>query len=148
MQKYLEVTAPIQERHDKAAKLLETKVSDTLAAGTLGNSNTRASLKKIMLEEVVPEWSQRKADLSGVEVPTAAQTLQRLRIRICDLRIAYAEGYAAWMDDKKAVTIRSADDKLKQARTLEHEADILSAQMKTQAVQSPASAKEDTATEN
>ena len=137
MQKYLDDTVPLKARHDKAVQAIEQRITDTLAGGTLGSQDTRSALKKIMQEEMVPEWTQYKNELSTVEVSDAAQTLQRLRLRICDLRIAYAEGYAAWMDDKKATTIREADKSLKQAKTLEQEAGVLAAQMKGNAAALP-----------
>ena len=137
MQKYLDDTVPLKARHDKAVQAIEQRITDTLAGGTLGSQDTRSALKKIMQEEMVPEWTQYKNELSTVEVSDAAQTLQRLRLRICDLRIAYAEGYAAWMDDKKATTIREADKSLKQAKTLEQEAGVLAAQMKGTAAALP-----------
>jgi hypothetical protein len=64
-----------------------------------------------------------------MSVPPAAGTLHRLRIKICDLHIEYAKGYAKWMDDKNASTIRTADAALKQARTLEKEAELLTKQV-------------------
>ena len=128
MQEYLEDSASIMERHDKNARQVDKKLQDILAAGSLGNDDTRSTVKKLMQEEAIPDWQQRKAELEEMEVPSAAGTLHRLRLRICDLRLAYAEGYAAWMDDKQAGTIRAADAKLKEAHTLEHEAAILVSQ--------------------
>ena len=129
LQDYLKGTADLQEQHEKKIAEVEQQISLTLASGSLGNTETRAALKKIMLEQMVPAWTQYKDQLSTIETGAAAQTLQRLRLRICDLRIGYAEGYAAWMDDKKAATIREAEQKLKQAKTLEQEAQILTKQM-------------------
>lgn len=58
-------------------------------------------------------------------MPAAAQSLQKLRLKICDLHIAYAQGYADWMTDKKAATLRDAERQLAQARTLEQEEKFL-----------------------
>lgn len=131
MQEYLEDSGSIMEKHDKSIRQMEKKVKDALAAGSLGDDDTRSAIKAIMLEEIVPDWQQRKAELEELEIPTAAGTLQRLRLRIADLRIAYAQGYAAWMDDKQAGTVRAADAKLKEAHTLEHEASVLVSQVRS-----------------
>lgn len=131
LQKYVEDTTAIMERHDQVADANDRKVTEILSSGSLGNRETRAALKLLMQEAVIPDWTERRTELEDVDVPAAAQTLQKVRLRICDLHIAYAEGYAAWMDDKQAVTIRNADTKLKAAKTLEHEAVILMAQIKS-----------------
>ena len=95
----------------------------------LGNDATRQALKELMENTILPDWQARKAELEAIDAPQAAQTLHRLRLHICDLRIDYAEGYAAWMTDKKAATIRDAETKLKQARTLEQEELFLTKRM-------------------
>lgn len=126
---YLEQSAAIMTRHDEKTASLEEKVKSVLAEGSLGSTDTRKELKKIMESDVLTEWQSRKKELEDMKVPAAAGTLHRLRIKICDLHIAYAEGYAKWMDDKNAATIRSADSSLKQARTLEKEAELLTRQV-------------------
>lgn len=130
MQGYLEDSAAIMEQHDKTIRQLEKKLKAVLSEGSLGNDDTRNIIKSIMLDESVPDWQQRKAELENMEIPAAAGTLQRLRLRIADLYIAYAQGYAAWMDDKQAGTIRAADVKRKEAHTLEQEAAVLVSQAK------------------
>ena len=85
-----------------------------------------------MLEKAAADWTQRKAELSDLTVPPMADTLHHLRLRSCDMRIAYILGYAAWLDDKKAATIREAQAKLKQAKTLENEAAALARHMSGQ----------------
>lgn len=127
---YVDATAAIVAQHDKVVRAADKKLADVLRSGSLGNNSTRQALKDIMLNEIMADWSQRKEDLSAVDVPPSAQSLHRLRLHICDLRIAYAKGYAAWMDDKQAVTIRDANEKLKEAKTLEHEDAVLVQQMR------------------
>ena len=78
-----------------------------------------------MTGTILPDWQARKAALEAIDAPDAATPLHRLRLRICDLYIGYAEGYAVWMTDKKAATIREAEQKLKQAKTLEQEEKFL-----------------------
>jgi hypothetical protein len=130
LQTYIEDTSAIMLHHDKSVKLTEKKISDLLAAGSLGNTATRNSIKEIVQGEMLEDWTGRKEELDSVDVPASAQSLHRLRLKICDLHIAYAGKYAAWMDDKQALTIRSADENLKEAKTLEHEAAIMTEQMK------------------
>ena len=130
LQEYVDATAAIVEQHDKTVRTADKKILDLLSAGSLGNTTTRQSIKDVMLNEIMPDWVQRKEELTEIDAPASAQSLHRLRLHICDLRIAYAKGYAAWMDDKQAVTIRDANEKLKEAKTLEHEAATLVQQMK------------------
>ena len=107
----------------------EAQRAEILSAGALGNDATRQALKALMEDTILPDWQARKAELEAIEPPPAAQPLHRLRLHICNLRIAYAEGYAAWMTDKKAATIRDAETKLKQAKTLEMEEMFLTKRM-------------------
>ncbi|BEU87659.1 hypothetical protein TAMA11512_11230 [Selenomonas sp. TAMA-11512] len=122
---YLEQTKSIMERHDAAVRNIDLEIREALQKGALGNTATRETLKALMVNKLIPEWESRKAELQVIAPPQAANTLHNLRIKIADLHIAYAQGYAAWMEDKKASTIREAEAKLKQARTLEEEASIL-----------------------
>jgi len=96
-----------------------------LGAGALGNQTTRDMARQIMEQDVLADWQGRREELSAVSVPRTMQSLQQLRLKICDLHIAYAEGYAAWMTDKNAATIRSAETNLRQADVLEGEATFL-----------------------
>ena len=122
---YLTETASIVAEHEAAMREAETQRAEILAAGTLGNHATRQALQDLMTETILPDWQARKAALEAIDAPDAATPLHRLRLRICDLYIGYAEGYAAWMMDKKAATIREAEQKLKQAKTLEQEEKFL-----------------------
>ena len=123
---YLSSTAAIMEKHDRIVREAELKYGDILSSGSLGNQDTRDEIKVLMQNVIQKDWEERKQELFSVEVPEAMQTLHHLRLRICDLHIEYARGYALWMTDKKAGTIREADAKLKEAKTLEQEAQLLS----------------------
>lgn len=127
--KYLEETADIMAKHDKSMRDADFDFQRIMAAGSLGKQGTREELKKLMEGTVAKDWKARRDELESVTVPDEAQSLQRLRLRICDLHIGYAEGYAAWLDDKKAATLREAESKIKQARTLEQEARFLAKRM-------------------
>ena len=122
---YLTETASIVAEHEAAMREAETQRAEILAAGTLGNNATRQALQDLMTGTILPDWQARKAALEAIDAPDAATPLHRLRLRICDLYIGYAEGYAVWMTDKKAATIREAEQKLKQAKTLEQEEKFL-----------------------
>ena len=122
---YLAESEKIIVGHDEKIREADFEFQKTLNQGSLGKDATRYALKQIMENTVVKDWKLRKEELSGLTVPTEAVNLQRLRLRICDLHIAYAEGYSQWMSDKKVATIRAAEGELKQARTLEGEAAFL-----------------------
>jgi hypothetical protein len=122
---YADTTSEIISRHDTAMMQAQEQFNSLLSRGTLGSDETRKALKNFMENTIKADWQQRKAELEAVTVPASAQTLHKLRIKICDLHIAYAAGYAAWMTDKKATTIREADRQLKQAKTLEQEEKFL-----------------------
>ena len=129
LDKYLAESAEIISRHDAIILDAEQKYTEFLAAGTLGQDNIRADLKKLMLETVKKDWEARKQELFNISVPPGAETLQNLRMKICDLQIGYAEDFAQWMDDKKAATAKSAEDKKKLAQTLRSEDNALTRRM-------------------
>lgn len=122
---YADASNAIIARHNETMMKAQEDFTTTLAAGSLGNQQTREALKTLMQDTVVPDWQQRKEELTAIDVPAAAQSLQKLRLKICDLHIAYAQGYADWMTDKKAATLRDAERQLAQARTLEQEEKFL-----------------------
>lgn len=122
---YADAANAVIARHNETMMKAQEDFTTTLAAGSLGNQQTREALKVLMQDTVVPDWQQRREELSAIDVPAAAQSLQKLRLKICDLHIAYAQGYADWMTDKKAATLRDAERQLAQARTLEQEEKFL-----------------------
>lgn len=127
---YLEKSAEINLKHDKAVRDAEEKSKAISAAGSLAQEVTRTKLKAIMQDEIKKDWEKRKAEISDLPVPKDAETLQNLRIKICDLEIAYAENYAKWLDDKQAATIKLAEEKHHQAQTLKLEEQALIRRMK------------------
>ena len=134
LKQYAETTAAIIAKHDASMLAAQEQFNSLLSRGALGNEDTRHALKEFMEGTIKADWEQRKQELFEVPVPVAAQTLHKLRLKICDLHIAYAEGYAAWMEDKKAETIREADKQLKQAKTLEQEEKFLTRRVNGQAI--------------
>ena len=125
MENYMTETASIIRQHDESMHLAELKRQEILSSGSLGNQETRDALKKHMEEVEIKDWEKRMKELEAVLVPESAMTIQHLRLKICTLHIEYAKAYAEWMTDKKASTIKDADGKLKQARTLEQEEKVL-----------------------
>ena len=125
LENYLSRTKEINSVHDEIIHDAEQKYHEILSQGSLGQENIRADLKNLMLDVVKRDWETRKQELLDLNVPTDAVTLHNLRIRICDLEISYATEYAQWMTDKKAATIKSAEEKRRQAQILRTEADIL-----------------------
>jgi len=125
VESYLEETDTIMARHDQTSGAAQLRLCSVLGAGTLGSQATRDMARQIMEQDILVDWQERKDELSAVSVPRSMQSLHQLRLKICDLHIAYAQGYAAWMTDKNASTIRSAENSLRQAEVLEVEASFL-----------------------
>ncbi len=121
LDEYIAKSDEIIKRHENSAYDNELKYHEILSRGTLGQDEIRTEIKNLMLEVVKKDWEQRKEELSALEIPNGAKTLHHLRIKICDLEIGYAEDYAQWMDDKKAETAKSADEKKARAKTLKTE---------------------------
>ena len=125
---YLEESSQLMAQHDAVIAESQQKITAILAGGTLGNDSIRSQVKKVS-EEQVADWQSRKAELEAMEVPDAAGSLHRLRLKICDARIEASANYAKWMDDKKAATIRASDNSMKIAKTLEKDAELLTKQV-------------------
>ncbi len=126
---YLARTDEINSAHDQVIRDAEQKYSSILALGSLGQESTRSDLKNLMLDVVKKDWEARKKEFFSLTVPSDAETLHNLRIKICDLEIEYATEYAEWMSDKKAATIKAAEEKRRQAQTLMTEANVLARRM-------------------
>lgn len=126
---YLAKAAEINMRHELAIREAEQKFGAILSLGSLGQDNTRAELKTLMDDVYKKDWEARKQELFSLHVPKDAETLQNLYMKICDLCIDYADDYSKWLDDKNALTIKSAETKLHQAQTLMTEAAQLAKRM-------------------
>ena len=129
---YLAQTLEINLRHDQTIREAEQKYGTILSLGSLGQDQTRFDLKVLLTDVVKKDWEVRKQELFSVEVPKAAETLQNLRMKICDLSIESAEDYARWMEDKKGSTVKAAEDKRKQVQTLMEEERLLISRMTRQ----------------
>lgn len=135
LDKYLAQTSEINLRHDQTIREAEQKYGAILSLGNLGQDQTRFDLKVLLTDVVKKDWEVRKQELFSVDVPRSAETLQNLRMRICDLSIGSAEDFAKWMEDNKSTTMKSAEEKLKQAQTLMEEERNLIGRMTRQPVE-------------
>ncbi len=123
LQKYLDASDEIISKHEKIVRDAEQKAG-ILSAGNLSSESFRADLKNLMTD-IKKDWEDRKRELFELPVPKEAETLQGLRIQICDLYVGYVDDYTRWMDDKKSATLKSADEKKHRAQNLETEAAVL-----------------------
>ncbi len=126
---YLKTTEDILRGHEDKINAADKKLVDILHSGSMGDMNVRRQMRAVMVEEILPDWKLRRTELEAIEAPTAAHTLHRLRLRICDMRINYAIRYAEWLETKKAADIQEANEILKEARTLEQEAETMTRRM-------------------
>ena len=126
---YLKKTEDIIRVHEEKISAADKKLVDILHSGSMGDMNVRRQMRAVMAEEILPDWQLRRSELEAVESPSAAHTLHRLRLRICDMRISYALRYADWLETKKASDIQEANEILKEARTLEQEAETMTRHM-------------------
>ena len=126
---YLKTTEDILRAHEEKISAADKKLVDILHSGSMGDMNVRRQMRAVMAEEILPDWQLRRSELEQIDPPTAAQTLHRLRLRICDMRISYAIRYAEWLETKKAADIQEANEILKEARTLEQEAETMTHRM-------------------
>ena len=129
LDEYLVKSTEINARHDLAIREAEQKYGSILSIGSLGQDKTREDLKTLMKDVVKQDWETRKQELFSLHVPKDAETLHNIYMRICDLSIGYADDYAKWMDDKNALTIKTAESKIQQAHTLSAEAAALAKRM-------------------
>ena len=125
---YLEESSQLMAQHDAVIAESQQKITAIVAGGALGNDSIRSQVKKVS-EEQVADWQSRKTELEAMEVPDAAGSLHRLRLKICDAHIEASANYAKWMDDKEAATIRASDNSMKIAKTLEKDAELLTKQV-------------------
>lgn len=115
----------------KVVQAEEQKMQMLIAQSSLSNPAVREQLKDIVLYEIIPIWQQEEQELQKLTVPLSAESLQRLRLRICTAQIAYLNFYMQWLDDKQITSIRQANAKLKESKMLEYESEMISAQIKT-----------------
>lgn len=103
----------------------EAKLDASLKMGVLGDEKSRMELKSTIESTILPQLKDVQANLQEVDVPKAAETLHNLRLKACESKIAYYENYAKWLENKDIKTLREATDNMKKAKTMEHEAELL-----------------------
>lgn len=126
---YLAKAGEINSKHEATIREAEQKYGMILAAGNLGQGETRADLKALINDTFKKDWEERKQELFTLPVPKDAAPLHNFYMKICDLSIDAAQDYAKWMDDNSSATIKSAEDKIHQAQTLTTEAAALAKRM-------------------
>ncbi|MCR5833079.1 MAG: hypothetical protein K6G55_00275 [Selenomonadaceae bacterium] len=129
LDEYLVALSEINSKHEETIRNAEREFTEVMAAGNLSQDSTRADLKKLIEEVFMTDYEQRKKELFELHVPKDAETLHNLYIKICDTALSAAKDYSAWMDDKNAATIKSAEDKIHQVQTLKTEAAVLAGRM-------------------
>ncbi|WP_296896333.1 DUF2939 domain-containing protein [uncultured Megamonas sp.] len=129
---YLSQTAVIILDKEKVLTENEANLNAALSLGALGNEQNRADLKNTIETKILPQLQDLQTALQSMNVPKSAETLHNLRLKACESKIAYYENYAKWLDNKDIKTLREATDNLKKAKTMEHEADLLTKRIENQ----------------
>lgn len=129
---YLSQTAVIILDKEKALTENEANLNAALSLGALGNEQNRVDLKNTIETKILPQLQDLQTALQSMNVPKSAETLHNLRLKACESKIAYYENYAKWLDNKDIKTLREATDNLKKAKTMEHEADLLTKRIENQ----------------
>lgn len=118
LDEYLAKVGEINSRHDAALREGEKKYGVILSRGDLSKDETRTELKKLLIDNFKSDWEARRQDFLKLHVPREAQPLHDLHMKICDLAVDAAQNYAAWMDDRSSVTIKLAEERINQVKTL------------------------------
>ena len=126
---YLAKAGEINSKHEATSREAEQKYGLILTTGNLAQTKTRAELKSLIDGVLKKDWEERKQELFSLHVPKDAQTLHNLYMRICDTAIDAAKDYSKWLDDNNPATIKSAEEKIHQAQTLQTEAAALAKRM-------------------
>ena len=132
IKKYLEDTALLMIDKEKTLAESEAHFESSLSTGALGSDASRAELKALIDDTIVPQLKDTQAALQAVDVPKAAEALHNLRLKSYESKIDYYENYAKWLDDKDIKSLRAATDSLKKAKTMESEADLLAKRIQAQ----------------
>lgn len=129
---YLGQTAVIILDKEKILTENEAKLNAALSMGALGNEQARADLKNAIDNEILPQLQDLQASLQNIDVPKSAETLHNLRLKACESKIAYYQKYAKWLETKDIKTLREATDNMRKAKTMEHEASLLTKRIEGQ----------------
>lgn len=127
---YIEQSKEIWRSNEDKMRDANFDFQRILSAKSLGKEGTRDELKSLMVDRIAKDWKELKEELESLDPPKEVASLHKLRLKIADLHIEYAEGYAEWLDNKKAATLRLAEEKIKQAKTLEQEIIMLERRIK------------------
>lgn len=129
---YLSQTAVIILDKEQILTENEAKLNAALSTGALGNDKARADLKSTIDNEILPQLQDLQTALQNIDVPKSAETLHNLRLKACESKIAYYQNYGKWLENKDIKTLREATDNMRKAKTMEHEADLLTKRIEGQ----------------
>lgn len=115
---YVQKTDALMTEHKKTFNNIDGQLQQIITSSNIGSDSVRNDLKKIINENMLPHWHMLKEALTAINPPKSVETLQTLRLQICDAYIAYYENYAKWLDDKEIKSLREANENLKKAKTL------------------------------
>lgn len=119
MHEYVEKTDALMQQHKKTFSDIQNQLNAIISKNSIGSDAVRNDLKTIINTNMVPHWKMLKEALTAINAPKSASTLQKLRLRICDLYLEYYTNYSKWLDDKNIQTLRAANKALNQAKILE-----------------------------
>lgn len=134
---YIATSESLSQKHDEAIMQAEKKINEILHTKKLKDTATREEIKTITKEILLPDWKSRLNELKEMTVPRAAQSLHRLRLRICRLEIQSTQNYADWLETKNGDTIRKVNEMLREIKTLKREEEFLTRQLRDVSHQVP-----------
>lgn len=119
MKDYVKKTDALMLEHKKNFTDIDEQIQEIINSGNIGNNEVRSNLKRLITNSMLPHWHMFREALASVNPPKSAETLQKLRLQICDDYISYYDNYADWLDNKDIKSLRDANNSLKKAKTLE-----------------------------
>ena len=125
LKNYLTKTDELMKRNADKTSAADRELVEILRNGSLGDMTVRRRMKGIMQDALLPAWTDLSEKLTETEPPSEAKPLHHLRLRIVQLRIEYAKSYSDWLESKDADTVKRSNELLREARTLEREAEVL-----------------------
>lgn len=131
LKEYIKSTRELMARHDETIKLAELQKTEIISGGSLARTDTRIRLKELTEKTILKDWNERYAELEKITPPASAKYLHRLRLKLCKTWAEQATAYAKWLEDKDAATVRTANEKTREAKALEREQLMLLQRVKT-----------------
>lgn len=130
LRKYLAETDSMIEKTSDVTGAAEKAMTAIVKGSGLGDTSTRKKMRDIVTSELIPAWTSLGDSLGSLDAPPEARSLHHLRRRIAKMRVDYSRTYAEWLDTKDVDAVRKSNELLKEVRTLEREADVLTRQLR------------------